>query len=115
MLGIEVTVKGETLHRAAVENLKTFTTRVSWAQRPTDDNEEIFLAVGSGGVNADGDFVKWPGREDLGVGDEIVIRIVELEDADEPELQKSLSNEITAEISSMIQKIKALNPLDFGS
>ena len=65
-------------------------------------------------MNGDGDFVKWGSEQALKVGDEVTIKIVDLEEGDEPEVSKSFSNELSSEISKMVEKIKDMNPLNFG-
>jgi len=115
MVGFEVVVNGEVIHRAAVEDHKACSTRVSWINQPTEDVAESTASVGTSGMNAEGNFLKWGEEKILKVGDEVTIRIVDLEEFDEPQESLSLPNEISSEITKMIDRIKEINPLGFGS
>jgi len=115
MVGFEVVVNGEVIHRAAAEAHKACSTRVSWINQPTDEGAEPTVSIGTSGMNAEGNFLKWGEERRLNTGDEITIRIVDLEEFDEPQKSLSLPNEISSEITKMIDRIKEINPLGFGS
>jgi len=66
-------------------------------------------------MDAEGNMLKWGKERTLRIGDEVTIRLVELDEVDEPEISLSLPNEISSEIRKVVDRIKEFNPPGFGS
>jgi len=110
MLGFQVEVNDRVVHRAGVESMAVLSTRVNYQKKPEDQAGETVMSLGTGGMSTNGEFLNWTGEENLSLGDEIRIRIVDLTEWNEPEPSKSISKDISAEITAMLKRIKGLRP-----
>ena len=80
MIGFEVLVNGERLYTAGIAGNSLLVAGVQWGGRNTED----MVQLRTGGTNfPEMKHHQWPWRE-LGVGDEVTIRVVEVDTPDKP-------------------------------
>lgn len=87
MIAIEVTLNGERLCSAGVGTEGVLTAILTWVRRRGEDNEECSLSVG--GMKSS-THVRWL-QEDLRVGDEVGIKILDRTEVDSPSVTEPFS------------------------
>jgi len=107
MLCFEVSLNGEQLCTTGAEDLRVMSTRLTWGRRQDEGKDVEFLRLESGGMNQAMEHVRWSGREDLAIGDEITLRIVESEEADPPDAGPAVTGELQDAISQLIAKFRS--------
>ena len=85
MICFEVSINDEWFVVAGRDDLNVLTSILSWVGNEEPD-KKLTLDIGGLAVNAAGDKadLDWSGRRQIEVGDEITVRVVESDNADEP-------------------------------
>lgn len=87
MIALEVTLNGERLCSAGVGTEGVLSAILTWVRRHGEDTEECSLSIGGMKSSA---HVSWL-CEDLRVGDEVGIKVLDLADVDPPSITTPLS------------------------
>jgi len=111
MICFEILINGKPRCRAGAEDLQALTTFIAWARKSSagtaDAHAELHITVG--GMTQERQRPQWLSAS-LSVGDELTIRIVESLEADEPEMRKSVPDELVEDIQGLVGKFKDLGP-----
>lgn len=95
MICFDVFVNGEKVCRAGKEEVSVLDAMVMYVSEKEDvRSEELALNVGAlfshSGANV---HVRWADQMELKMGDEVIIRIVDADDSDEPSHEKAYTKE----------------------
>ena len=119
MICFEVQINGEKICKAGIGEFGVLTSGITWVdtrqQRSVKDGvKSVSLNVGGLTIpeNNAGEFVTWV-RQDLKIRDEVIVRIVEADDADEPVERQPGDREphcsFCGKLASNVQKLLRLN------